>query len=413
MISFIGCGAAMVPARLRPAWAPGGAYNHWLTDQSIARRHELASVSTQQERAFLRRALELAELGRGKVSPNPLVGAVLVRDGEAIGEGHHAELGGPHAEVAALEDCRRRGADPAGATMYVTLEPCAHHGRQPPCTDALVAARVGRVVIGSDDPSEKASGRGPGVLRDEGIEVALAEGAEAAAARSINQAFRKRARTGRPHVVFKSALTLDGRVATPGGESRWISGEQSRDLVHRWRGELDAIAVGIGTVLADDPVLTARSSGAPSQPTRVVFDSTARLPLDSALVESVSEAPLVVVAAAGAPEDRMAVLQDAGAEVIVAAGSRADRVTSALTMLGRREITSVLLEGGPTLAGAFLEAGEVDELRLFIAPRVLGGGRPVIEGTGADRMADAHAALSADWERVGEDLLVRARMREW
>src|SRR4029453_12783251 len=199
------------------------------------------------------------------------------------------------------------------------------------------------------------------ILRDEGIEVALAEGAEAAAARLINQAFRKRARTGRPHVVFKSALTLDGAVATPGGESRWISGEQSRDLVHRWRGELDAIAVGIGTALADDPVLTARSSGAPSQPTRVIFDSTARLPLDSALVESVSEAPLVVVAAAGAPEDRVAVLRDAGAEVIVAAGARADRVTSALTVLGRREITSMLLEGGPTLAGAFLEAGGGDE----------------------------------------------------
>jgi diaminohydroxyphosphoribosylaminopyrimidine deaminase/5-amino-6-(5-phosphoribosylamino)uracil reductase len=297
--------------------------------------------------------------------------------------------------------------------MFVTLEPCAHHGRQPPCTDALVAARIGRVVIGSDDPSEKASGRGPGILRDEGIEVAFAEGAEAAAARLINQAFRKHARTGRPHVVFKSALTLDGRVATAGGESRWISGERSRDLVHRWRGDLDAIAVGIGTALADDPLLTARSPGDPSQPTRVVFDSTARLPLDSALVESLSDVPLVIVAAAGAPEDRVAALQDAGAAVIVASGSRADRVTSALTDLGRREITSVLLEGGPTLAGAFLEAGEVDELRLFIAPRVLGEGRPLIEGPGADRIAEAQTALSADWERVGEDLLVRARLREW
>jgi diaminohydroxyphosphoribosylaminopyrimidine deaminase / 5-amino-6-(5-phosphoribosylamino)uracil reductase len=341
------------------------------------------------------------------------VGAVLVSGGEVVGEGHHAELGRPHAEVAALADCRRRGADPAGATMYVTLEPCAHHGRQPPCTDALVAARVGRVVIGSDDPSEKANGRGPGILRDEGIEVAFAEGAEAAAARLINQAFRKHARTGRPHVVFKSAMTLDGRVATAGGESRWISGEQSRDLVHRWRGEIDAIGVGIGTALADDPLLTARSPGDPSQPTRVVFDSTARLPLDSALAESVSDAPLVVVAAAGAPEDRVGALQDVGAEVIVATGSRADRVSSALTELGRREITGMLLEGGPTLAGAFLDAGEVDELRLFIAPRVLGGGRPLIEGTGADRMAESQPALSADWERVGEDLLVRARMREW
>ncbi len=200
--------------------------------------------------------------GRGKVSPNPLVGAVVAGDGETIGEGFHAELGGVHAEVAALEDCRRRGGDPAGATMYVTLEPCAHQGRQPPCTDAIVAAGIARVVIGSDDPSEKASGRGPGILRDEGIEVAFAEGAEAAAARLLNQAFRKHARTGRPLVTFKLALTLDGRVATASGESRWISGESSRDLVHRWRAEADAIAVGIGTALADDPLLTARTPDA-------------------------------------------------------------------------------------------------------------------------------------------------------
>jgi diaminohydroxyphosphoribosylaminopyrimidine deaminase/5-amino-6-(5-phosphoribosylamino)uracil reductase len=353
----------------------------------------------------------------------------VVRDGEAIGEGFHAELGGVHAEVAALEDCRRRGGDPAGATLYVTLEPCAHHGRQPPCTDAIVAAGFARVVVGSDDPSEKASGRGPGILRDEGIEVGFAEGADAAAARRLNQAFRKHARTGRPHVVLKSALTLDGRVATATGESRWISGEASRDLVHRWRAEVDAIAVGIGTALADDPLLTARPFSNPAepdataedsagndvarQPRRVIFDSTARLPLDSALVGSISEAELLVVAAAGAPDDRVAALQDAGAEVVVVSGSRADRVAAALTELGRRDVTSVLLEGGPVLAGAFLEAGEVDELRLFFAPRVLGGGRPLIEGAGAERMADAQSALSADWEPVGEDLLVRARMKEW
>jgi len=334
-------------------------------------------------------------------------------DGETIGEGFHAELGGVHAEVAALEDCRRRGGDPAGATLYVTLEPCAHQGRQPPCTDAIVAAGIARVVIGADDPSEKASGRGPGILRDEGIEVAFAEGADAAAARLLNQAFRKHARTGRPLVTFKSALTLDGRVATASGESRWISGESSRDLVHRWRAEVDAIAVGIGTALADDPLLTARTPDAASKPRRVIFDSTARLPLDSALVRSITDAPLLVVAAAGAPDDRVGALQEAGVQVIVLSGSRADRVGAALAELGRRDVTSMLLEGGPVLAGAFLEAGEVDELRLFFAPRILGGGRPVIEGAGAERMADARSALSADWERVGEDLLVRARMKEW
>jgi diaminohydroxyphosphoribosylaminopyrimidine deaminase/5-amino-6-(5-phosphoribosylamino)uracil reductase len=354
-----------------------------------------------------------------------VVGAVLVRGGEPIGEGFHAELGGPHAEVAALEDCRARGEDPGDATLYVTLEPCAHHGRQPPCTDAIVAAGVRRVVIGADDPSDRASGRGPGILRDDGIEVTFAEGADAAAARLQNQAFRKHARTGRPLVRFKSAVTLDGRVASAAGDSRWISGSSSRELVHRWRAEVNAIAVGIGTVIADDPLLTSRpaeSSAAASgsagftvrrQPSRVIFDSAARLPLDSALVGSISDAALLVVATPGAPPERVEGLTGAGAEVILVDGARTERVRTALAELGRREITSLMLEGGPTLAGAFLEAGEVDELRLFFAPRILGGGRPLIEGVGAERIADAQQALSTEWERIGDDLLVRARLREW
>src|SRR3954447_23294038 len=218
----------------------------------------MATVGTEQEAAYLRRALELAEGGRGRVSPNPLVGCVIVRDGQVIGQGFHAALGDLHAEAAALADCLARGHDPSGATLYVTLEPCAHQGRQPPCTNAILAAGVSRVVIASEDPSEKASGRGPGILRDEGIEVELANGEEAAAARLLNQPFRKHSRTSRPLVVLKSALSLDGRVATAGGDSRWISGEASRELAHRWRAECDAVCVGIGTALADDPLLTAR-----------------------------------------------------------------------------------------------------------------------------------------------------------
>jgi len=362
---------------------------------------------------FLRRALELAEHGRGRVSPNPLVGAVLVVDGETIGEGHHARLGGVHAEVAALDDCRARGADPAGATLYVTMEPCAHRGRQPPCTDAIVDARVARVVVGSEDPSEKASGRGPGILRDEGIEVTFADGPEATASRLLNQGFRKHARTGRPHVVLKSALTLDGRAATASGDSRWISGESSRALVHRWRAEADAIAVGIGTALADDPLLTARTDDVDSQPARVVFDSSARLPLDSTLVESIAEAPLVTIVSPAAPSDRVRALREAGAEPIVVDGPRGEAVRAALAELGRRDVTTLLLEGGPTLAGAFLEAGEVDELRLFYAPLVLGSGRPLIEGGDVEGLADAERALAVSWERCGDDLLVRARLREW
>jgi len=255
---------------------------------------------TDTDRGHLRQALELAEGGRGRVSPNPLVGAVIVRDGEVLGEGFHARLGDLHAERAALVNCRERGQDPAGGTMYVTLEPCAHQGRQPPCAEAILGAGLSRVVIASEAPTEKASGRGPGILRDGGVEVAFESGSEATAARLLNQPFRKHARTGLPLVVLKTAMSLDGRTATPPGASPWISGEASRSFVHRWRAESDAIAVGIGTALADDPLLTARSEevvGEPaSQPLRVVFDSLARLPRDSQLLRTLEQAPFLVAA---------------------------------------------------------------------------------------------------------------------
>jgi diaminohydroxyphosphoribosylaminopyrimidine deaminase/5-amino-6-(5-phosphoribosylamino)uracil reductase len=375
----------------------------------------MSEVVTEADRLHLRRTLELAEGGRGRVSPNPLVGAVLVREGEMIGEGFHAELGAVHAEVAAIQDCRGRGLDPAGSTLYVTLEPCAHHGRQPPCAEAILEAGIARVVIASDDPSEKASGRGPGILRDGGVEVEFTDGEEAAAARLLNQPFRKLVRTGRPLVVLKAALSLDGRVASAGGDSRWISGESSRLFAHHWRAESDAVCVGIGTALTDDPLLTARDVGAARQPMRVVFDSTARLPLESRLVASVGEAPLFVVAGPDAPSERTRGLKEAGAEVLVCDGDPPARVTAALTELGRREMSSVLLEGGPGLVGSFLDAGELDELRLFIAPLVLGGtgARPLAEGRGARVVAEARPALAMDWERSGDDLLVRARLREW
>src|SRR5687768_16099353 len=203
----------------------------------------MQAVGTEQDSAHLRRALELAEGGRGRVSPNPLVGAVLAgAGGEVIGEGHHAELGGVHAERAAISDARKNGHDTAGGTLYVTLEPCAHSGRQPPCTDVILEAGIGRVVYASEDPTDKASGRGPGILRDGGVDVELADGAEAAAARLLNQPFRKSARTGRPLVTYKAAMTLDGRVASPGGDSRWISAAESRELVHLWRSHCDAVA---------------------------------------------------------------------------------------------------------------------------------------------------------------------------
>jgi diaminohydroxyphosphoribosylaminopyrimidine deaminase / 5-amino-6-(5-phosphoribosylamino)uracil reductase len=370
---------------------------------------------TDQDREFVRRAIELAESGRGFVSPNPVVGAVLVRHGHVIGEGFHARLGGLHAERAALEDCVERGNEPRGATMYVSMEPCAHEGRQPACTDALLAAGVERVVIAADDPSEKASGRGPGMLRDGGIAVEFIDGAEASAARLQNQPFRKHARTGRPFVTLKSAMTLDGRTATAEGDSRWISGEDSRRLVHRWRAEADAVAVGIGTALADDPLLTARDVDAPRQPLRVVFDRWARLPLDSQLVAGAGDHPVLVVADQDAPGSNVQALSAAGVEVVIFSGDERTRIAAALDELGRRDITSVLLEGGATLAGAFLDAGEVDQLRLFIAPVILGGSgaRPLAGGEGVATIAEAHRALAVDWQRLGDDMVASARLREW
>lgn len=374
------------------------------------------STVTDSDQAHLRRTLELAERGRGRTSPNPVVGAVVVSaEGEVIGEGYHHAHGGPHAERVAIESCSK---DTTGGTIYVSLEPCAHTGKQPPCTEAIIEAGLARVVYASDDPTEKASGRGPGVLRDEGIEVAAAQGELAAAARMINQPFRKHAKTGRPHVLFKSAQTLDGKVATASGDSQWISSEESRQLAHRFRAECDAIAVGIGTALSDDPMLTARIEGVDSerQPTRVVFDSEARLPLDSALVTSARETQVIVVAGRAAPREALASLEAMGVDVIVASGeNEAARVVSALNELGSREIQSLLLEGGPHLAGAFFEAGEVDWLTLFLAPIVLGGkqARASVEGSGVERVADAYRALRVQSNRIGDDLLITAFMREW
>jgi diaminohydroxyphosphoribosylaminopyrimidine deaminase / 5-amino-6-(5-phosphoribosylamino)uracil reductase len=325
----------------------------------------------------------------------------VVRDERVIGEGFHAELGGLHAERAALADCRERGEDPAGATMFVTLEPCAHQGRQPPCVEAILEAGIGRVVIASDDPSEKAAGRGPGILHDGGVEVAFASGAEATAARCLNQPFRKHARTGLPHVVLKMAISLDGQTSTAPGDGPWISGPESRDLVHRWRAESDAIAVGIGTALADDPLLTARIDGA-RQPKRVVFDSQARLPLDSQLLQTLDQSPVLVVTDPSAPQDRTSSLEKAGAEIILAAD-----LDAALRDLGRREVTSLFLEGGKTLAASFISSAQIDESRTFIAPMLLAGSN--CGDGGAHRLV----ALESSTEQVGDDVLITAQFKEW
>src|SRR3954464_9888791 len=276
---------------------------------------------------LLERAIELAQRGVGQVTPNPNVGAVVARDGEVVGEGWHEVFGGPHAEVNAL---RAAGEAAREATLYVSLEPCCHQGKTPPCTDAIVEAGgapaggpppdPAREAVASDDPTEKASGRGLGILRDEGVEVVVADGELAALARLGNQAFRKHARTGRPGVLFKSAMTLDGKVATQAGDSKWISGETSRALAHQWRAESDAVAVGIGTALADDPRLTARFEGVERQPRRVVFDAEARLPTDSSLVQSAADTPVILICSRAASRTRLQALEAAGVEVVTVSG---------------------------------------------------------------------------------------------
>jgi diaminohydroxyphosphoribosylaminopyrimidine deaminase/5-amino-6-(5-phosphoribosylamino)uracil reductase len=369
---------------------------------------------TDTDRLHLARAVELAERGRGHVSPNPLVGAVIARDGEILAEGWHTGFGKPHAEreaIAAAGD-----ADLTGATLYVSLEPCAHHGKTPPCTEAIIEAGIRRVVVASDDPSEKASGRGLGILRDEGIEIELGDGETAAHARYINQAFRKHARTGRPWILFKSAMSLDGKVATQAGDSKWISGEDSRLVSHHWRAECDAVAVGIGTALTDDPLLTSRVDAVARQPRRIVFDAEARLPVTSQLVASAAETPVILICSRAASRTHTQSLVSAGVDVVTVSGeNESARVAAALDELGARDIQSLLVEGGPHLAGAFLDAGEVDELRVFIAPIIAGGrqARPAVEGEGVATIAEAARAMATEVERIEDDVLVTARLREW
>lgn len=358
----------------------------------------------------MRRALELAARGRGRTSPNPMVGCVLVSpEGEVVGEGWHPFAGGPHAEAAALAAA---GDAARGATAYVTLEPCDHHGRTPPCTEALIEAGVAEVVIAHLDPDPRVSGRGVERLEAAGVRVSV--GTLAAEAEALNEAYLTAQRLGRPFVLYKAATTLDGKTATAAGESRWITGEAARERVHAWRDELDAVAVGVGTVLRDDPALTTRLPGGRT-PLKVVFDSSLRTPPTARLLDPDPEgepARVVVYAAAGAPEGRARRLEERGAEVVTlpAPDGRPD-VGAALRDLGRRLVRSLLLEGGGTLAWSFLARRAVDRVAFFIAPKLLGGPAPgPVAGPGVPALPCAFALADVRSERVGDDLLVQGRV---
>lgn len=350
---------------------------------------------------FMRQALVLARKGVGKTSPNPAVGCVVVRDGAVIGTGWHHKAGTPHAEVHALAEA---GAQALGSDVYVTLEPCSHFGRTPPCADALVAARVGRVFVGMIDPNPKVSGRGIARLREAGIPVVC--GILEDACRAINLPFVKRVTTGLPFVTLKSAMTLDGKIATASGDSRWVTGEPARRQVHRLRAVSDAVMVGVGTAIADDPQLTSRIPGG-RDPLRVIVDSGLRLPLDSRLLGLDSHA-VTLLATVSQDGERIAQLRDRGAEVLVCA-ERAGRVDlhDLLARLGGRGIQSILLEGGAELAGAMLRQRLIDRCLFFYAPKLVGGeGFGLFCGAGAGRMADAVPLQRIGIRRIGTDILI-------
>ncbi|MDI6632192.1 MAG: bifunctional diaminohydroxyphosphoribosylaminopyrimidine deaminase/5-amino-6-(5-phosphoribosylamino)uracil reductase RibD [Bacillota bacterium] len=355
------------------------------------------------DESFIRRTLELAARARGLTSPNPLVGAVVVRDGRVVGEGYHRRAGLPHAEIEALQAA---GEAARGATLYVNLEPCCHTGRTGPCTEAIIAAGVKRVVAAMVDPNPLVAGKGIARLREAGIDVAV--GVMEDEARRLNEAFIKYVTARRPFVILKTAMSLDGKIATVTGESRWITGEAAREYVHQLRNTCDAVLVGIGTVLKDDPSLTTRLPEGGRDPVRVILDSSARLPLAARVLNQDSEAPTLVATTEVAPAERLAALRQAGAEVLVCGRGPQVNLDLLLAELAAREIVSVLVEGGSTVNASFLLQGLVDKVVWFIAPRIIGGREALgpVGGSGIRHLARAIRLTETVVKQLGADLCV-------
>jgi len=338
---------------------------------------------------------------RGSPSPNPHVGALVVKSGQAVGAGHHERAGEIHAEVAAL---REAGDDARGATLYVTLEPCNHLGRTPPCTGALLAAKIARVVVGCRDPNPHVEGGGIERLRDVGVQVDI--GCREPEAQRLIAPWSKFVTSGVPYVTLKLALSLDGRIASRTGASKWVTGPEARARVHLLRSQQDAVLIGIGTALADDPRLTVRDAPGHS-PLRVIFDTKLRLPVASRLVQSAREAPTWVVCTTDAPSSNEGALVERGVEVLRAPASAEGRIdpVAALKMLATRGIVTVMVEGGAELAGSLLAAVAVDELHCFVAPILLGPrGRPgAVDWAGPATPAEAPCIADPQWEVCGVD----------
>jgi diaminohydroxyphosphoribosylaminopyrimidine deaminase/5-amino-6-(5-phosphoribosylamino)uracil reductase len=359
------------------------------------------------------RALMLALRGEGLVEPNPMVGCVIARDGEVIGEGFHKAFGYPHAEAMALEAA---GDQARGATIYVSMEPCCHQGKTPPCTQALIQSGVGRVVVAMEDPFPQVAGQGIAELRAAGIPCDV--GILAAEARRVLAPYLKRVTTGRPWVIAKWAMTLDGKLATRSGDSQWISSEASRAVVHQMRGRVDAVIVGSGTAKKDDPLLTARPmdrTDLKRLATRIVVDSAATLSLDSRLVQSADDVPVLLAVSTRASDSKCRQLADAGVEILCCPGDAHEvRICALLDELGRRQMTNVLVEGGSRMLGTLFDLGVVDEVHAFIAPKIAGGvtAPSPVGSAGVDRMADALSLTDITIQELGGDVYVHGRVRK-
>lgn len=360
---------------------------------------------------YMKRALELAEKGIGYTSPNPLVGAVIVKSGKIIGEGYHERYGSHHAEVNALRNATE---DVSGATMYVTLEPCSHYGKTPPCAKAIVESGIKRVVIGLKDPNPLVSGKGIEILKSSGIGVVT--GVVEEEGKKLNEIFLKYITTKRPFCILKAAMTLDGKIAASTGDSKWITNEQSRTYVHHLRHRVSGIMVGIQTILADDPMLNTRlQSSEGKDPHRIIIDSKCRLPLNARVLNMTSNADTIVVTTEKAGEESLRRLKDKGAEVIITPlkNHRVD-LNYLMKKLGERSIDSVLLEGGGTLNYSALEEGIVDKVNFFIAPKIIGGNaaKTPVTGEGKAYMKDAILLRDVHYQSFGEDIMIEGYVRK-
>lgn len=365
---------------------------------------------SEKDRMFMQSALELARKGIGKTSPNPMVGAVIVKDGKVVGQGYHKKAGTEHAEVVALQQA---GEAARGADIYVTLEPCSHFGKTPPCAPALVEAGIKRAVIACLDPNPKVAGRGEKLLRDRGIETEV--GLFQQQAWQLNEVFFKYIQTGNPFMVLKTAMTLDGKIAAAGGDSRWITSETSRHMVHQLRNIYDGIMVGIGTVLSDDPLLNTRLPEHDKRdPVRIIVDGRLDLPLDSQIARTAREQETIILTSVIKEPGRAEALTQKGIKIIELGGNPEQvPVEKALPILGEMKICSILVEGGATLNAYLLEQKIIDKVYWFIAPKLIGGktAPTPLAGQGIPLMKDAVELADVQYQQVDSDLLITGYTR--